>query len=112
MPGIDEGHETKAVGPRRRQHWSDIIDDQTDLELLVREVMRCGRLAELIACACDLGDLYFPPSHADPGRDPHPGVQAALRAFAAQMQAEGTAMSTEAPHLNPPITTEEGPEVV
>jgi hypothetical protein len=94
MPGID--NECEGAAPLdQKSSGSGQALSLPDLEDLVDTITFNGHLAALIAIACEKASLYQPPSHADPGHAPHPGVQAAIRAFAAWKQAEGQPMATD-----------------
>jgi hypothetical protein len=94
MPGINDrrGEET---APHQESSWSGLAIAPSDFESLVNTITFNGNLAALLACVCEKALEYEPPSHADPGHAPHPGVQAAIRAFAASKRVEGQAMATD-----------------
>src|SRR3954452_11580728 len=81
MPGTDERRGAGPPESHQRRDGTALVSDWIDLESLVREIAVRGDLAALIACACEAGIEYYPPTHADPGQPPHPGVHAAIGAF-------------------------------
>jgi hypothetical protein len=94
MPGIDNLSEEAAT---REQPSGKPVEAgiSSDVERLIDDMTFEGNLASMIACACEKAMMYQPPSHADPGLAPHPGVQAAISAFAAWKLAEGQVMATD-----------------
>lgn len=69
---------------------------RNELDALVARAVFEGRLAELIALACEAGLEYFPPDHVDPGAPPQRGVRAAIRAFGASKHSQEGSMGMEA----------------
>jgi hypothetical protein len=103
MPDIKDRLEPTA--PESRQG-----SEGPDLDALIGKAVGNGKLSELIAKACDAATQYFPPSHTDPGRTPHPGVRAAVRAFHARKHQKGRTMATDATGPTPgPGTPESVP---
>jgi hypothetical protein len=112
MPGIDDRREGSA---ELGQHSGplDLGSTAEDLERLVDEITFNGKLAALIACACEKGSMYGPPSHADPGHAPIPGVQAAIQAYAAAKRTKEGSMDTDVRlHSGPAETSPEEPEIL
>ena len=94
MPGIDD-RRGKAAAPHQAPSWSGLSIAPSDFDSLVNMITFNGNLAALLACVCEKALEYESPSHADPGHAPHPGVQAAIRAFAsAEMASPSTAAAS------------------
>ena len=93
MPNIDDRHESKRV--HARPDWAELADDPAMLDLLVANILLKGDLAALISSACEQALENDSTAFIKSGTIPHPGVQAALRAYAAWKRTKEGSMDTE-----------------
>jgi hypothetical protein len=101
MSGVDKKRPLTETGEREALRRLDEFDP----ELRVNEAIKLGRLHELIAFGCEAAEQYV--SH-DPGREPHPGVQAAILAFHGWKETQGGTMGKDAleiPSTSPRLST-------
>ena len=112
MPHVDEIHEAAPARPRTAMSLEDFEVAWNDLNWSVQQAIEDGNLIALIAIACEAAEGYHPPDHNDPGRGPHAGVQAAIRAYDSWKHSEGQVMDFPAFFDRPPGPEEAEPEIV
>ncbi len=98
MPDIDDRQESTRVDTP--PDWAQLADDPAMLDLLVGKILLNGDLLALISGACEQALKNESTSLAGSGTTPHPGVQAAIGAYAAWKRAKEGSMNTEV-RLNP-----------
>ncbi len=101
MSGIDERSPRAGTGGREALKRLDEFDP----EVAVHDAIKRDRLHELIEIGCQAAELY--PNH-DPGREPHPGVRAAILAYHDWKKTRGATMgkdALEAPSTSPRLST-------